>query len=404
MAIFKYRAMDSDGFISNGEFEAIDRADLESYLNGKGLYLLDIKKDQKFNLTLKSQKITMKDIIIFSRQFSIMITAGITVDESIRNISTYTTNKELTTILKSISDDINKGIPVSESMKKHDKAFKYFFVSMMKVGEFSGEMDQVLKNTADFYEKEGKLAAKIKGAMFYPIVLVVATIGIVAYLMVSVVPMFQDLFGQQRLKLPLITQILVNISDFMKAYGIFILLGMAIGLYLLIRYIRTEKGKKRFDAFVLKIPIVKDVVVKVTTARFARSMDILLNSGITIIQSFDIIDSLMSNKSIVERFDICKEGIRLGYSYSSSLNKMEFFPPILINMVAVGEKTGSLSEVFAKTSDFFDQEADQEIDHMITMIEPIMLVVIGSLICLIFLAMMLPMFDLMNNVTATSNV
>lgn len=402
MAIFKYKAMDGEGFISNGEIDVLDKKELQSHLNNKGLYLLECSKNSSIKNSLTARKTSMKDIIIFSRQFSIMITAGITVDEAIRNIATYTTNRELTGILTNVSDDISKGTPLSESLSKYDKVFKYFFVSMMKVGEFSGEMDEVLKSTADFYEKEGRLSAKIRGAMFYPIILVVATIGIIAYLMVSVVPMFQGLFSQQSIKLPMITQILVDISNFCKSYGILILLAMALGVFLLIQYIRTEKGKRRFDAFVLKVPIVKGVVVKVTTARFARSMDILLNSGITIIQSFDIIDSLMSNKLIVERFDICKEGIRLGYSYSSSLNKMEFFPPILINMVAVGEKTGALSEVFAKTSEFFDDEADQEIDHMIAMIEPIMLVVIGSIICLIFLSMMLPMFDLMNTVTATS--
>lgn len=400
MAIFKYKAMDGEGFISNGEIDVLDKKELQSHLNNKGLYLLECSKNSSIKNSLTARKTSMKDIIIFSRQFSIMITAGITVDEAIRNISTYTTNRELTGILTNVSDDISKGTPLSDSLSKYDKVFKYFFVSMMKVGEFSGEMDEVLKSTADFYEKEGRLAAKIRGAMFYPIILVIATIGIIAYLMVSVVPMFQDLFSQQSIKLPMITQVLVDISNFCKSYGILILLAMALGVFLLIQYIRTEKGKRRFDAFVLKVPIVKGVVVKVTTARFARSMDILLNSGITIIQSFDIIDSLMSNKLIVERFDICKEGIRLGYSYSSSLNKMEFFPPILINMVAVGEKTGALSEVFAKTSEFFDDEADQEIDHMIAMIEPIMLVVIGSIICLIFLSMMLPMFDLMNTVTA----
>lgn len=402
MAIFKYKAMDGEGFISNGEIDVLDKKELQSHLNNKGLYLLECSKNSSIKNSLTARKTSMKDIIIFSRQFSIMITAGITVDEAIRNISTYTTNRELTGILTNVSDDISKGTPLSDSLSKYDKVFKYFFVSMMKVGEFSGEMDEVLKSTADFYEKEGRLAAKIRGAMFYPIILVIATIGIIAYLMVSVVPMFQNLFSQQSIKLPMITQILVDISNFCKSYGILILLAMALGVFLLIQYIRTDKGKRKFDAFVLKIPIVKGVIVKVTTARFARSMDILLNSGITIIQSFEIIDSLMSNKLIVERFDICKEGIRLGYSYSSSLNKMEFFPPILINMVAVGEKTGALSEVFSKTSEFFDDEADQEIDHMIAMIEPIMLVVIGAIICVIFLSMMLPMFDLMNTVTATS--
>lgn len=396
MAIYQYKAMDDQGFQSNGEIEVLDKSELETYLNTRGLYLVSCsKKHSEFRIT---NSVSMKDIIIFSRQFSIMISAGIPLDESVKTISSFTRNKILAEALKDIESDLGKGTPMSESMGKYNKIFKYFFVSMMKVGEFSGEIEHVLKRTADFYEKEGKLLSKIRGALVYPIILVCAIIFIIWFLMTTIVPTFQNIFQNQGLKLPAITQGLISVSEFFKNYGLIIALILIIGIFLLVKYYQTDSGRRKFDALVLKIPVVNDLVVKTSTARFARSMDILLNSGVTITQSFDVIDSLMSNRIVLDKFSVCKEGVQMGYSYSGSLEKMEFFPEILINMVAVGEKTGSLSEVFDKTSDFFDDEANESIDRMIALLEPIMLIITGAVVCVIFLALMLPMFDLMNSV------
>lgn len=397
MAFFKYKAVDGNGIRSDGEVEVPNKKELEVYLNSRGLYLESFTRDRN-ELVLFEKKVKLKDIIVFSRQFAIMIHAGIPIGEAIKTISSFTTSVPLSTALKGIENDLSMGIPMSESMKKYDTIFKFFFISMMQVGEFSGELDEVLRKTADYYEDEGRLMKKIRSALIYPVILVVLIVALIAFVMTNLVPMYEGMFSSMRIKLPGITEFLISTSHFFQSYGIIILVSILILLFLIFRFYKTEPGKYRIDGLIINLPVIKEVYKKSTTARFARSMNILLNSGITIVQSFEILESLMANKVVQERFLICKDSVNLGYSYHLSLQKMDFFPDILINMVAVGEKTGSLGEVFDKTSVFFQEEADAAIDHMVFLIEPIMMCTMAVIILIIFLAVMLPMFDILNNV------
>ncbi|MEG2270431.1 MAG: type II secretion system F family protein [Erysipelotrichaceae bacterium] len=398
MPVYQYKAMDEFGVKTKGAEDVIDEQELITLLNSKKLYLISCSKQLFPQTSIRRQKVKLKDIIIFSRQFSVMIQAGITINESIKMIAGYTTNPELARILNEIDVDMARGIPLSESMAKYPTVFKSFFISMIHVGEFSGEFDMVLRRTADFYEKEGKLRKKIQAALMYPCILVAMTIAIIVYLLSGIVPTFAGLFRDMGIKLPPITSFLITVSDFFKNYGIFLALGIVFVIILIVKYFKTEKGKYQFDKGIMGLPVIGNVVSMTTTSRFTRSMNILLQSGITLIQSFEITDSLMSNVYILERIQTCRDRVRLGYSYAESLNEMRVFPAIMINMVRVGEKTGSLPDVFAKTSDFFDDEADAAIEKMISLLEPIILVVIAVVICLIFLSLMLPMFDLLDNV------
>lgn len=398
MPIYNYKAIDDQGFISEGEIEVIDKAGLELYLNARSLYLVSCSKNKKFTMSLKSKKVNINEIIIFSRQFSVMVSAGIGVDEAIRTIAAYTTNQRLSDSLQMIGDDLSSGIPMSESMAQYNKIFKYFFISMMRIGEFSGELDKVLLQTADFYEAEGKLRKRVIGALLYPIILVILIIGVVYFLMTKIIPTFEEMFKTMQVDLPLLTKALIDTSTFLKVYGIFIIIGIGFVCYGISHWYKTENGKYKIDNLIINLPVIGSVYIKTTTSRFSRSMDILLKSGVTIMQSFEIVDSLISNAVIRKRFELCKESVALGYSYSASLEKMNFFPPIMINMVAVGERTGSLSEVFDKTSSFFEDEANAAIDKAIALVEPIVLLVAGGVILAIFLAIMLPMFDLINSV------
>lgn len=398
MPIFHYKAIDGNGIRSDGEVEVPNKKELEVYLNNRGLYLESFERDHS-QLPFMNKKVKLKDIIIFSRQFAIMISAGIPIGDAMKTISTFTTNRQFTSTLKEIEGDLSIGIPMSESMAKHDDTFKFFFISMMRVGEFSGELDTVLKKVADYYEDEGRLLKKLRSALAYPIVLVLMLIGLVGFLMVKLVPMYEQMFANMNIKLPTITQGLINVSHFFQSFYLIILAVIILTGFLLYRYYKTESGRYNMDKLILQLPIVGEVYQKTTTARFARSMNILLNSGITIVQSFEILDHLIANKVLQERFLQCKDSVNLGYSYYASLDKMNFFPPILVNMVAVGEKTGSLGEVFDKTSLFFQDEADTSIDRAIALIEPIMMILVAIVILVVFLAVMLPMFDILNNTT-----
>lgn len=398
MPIFHYKAIDGNGIRSDGEVEVPNKKELEVYLNNRGLYLESFERDHS-QLPFMNKKVKLKDIIIFSRQFAIMISAGIPIGDAMKTISTFTTNRQFTSTLKEIEGDLSIGIPMSESMAKHDDIFKFFFISMMRVGEFSGELDTVLKKVADYYEDEGRLLKKLRSALAYPIVLVLMLIGLVGFLMVKLVPMYEQMFANMNIKLPTITQGLIDVSHFFQSFYLIILAVIILTGFLLYRYYKTESGRYNMDKLILQLPIVGEVYQKTTTARFARSMNILLNSGITIVQSFEILDHLIANKVLQERFLQCKDSVNLGYSYYASLDKMNFFPPILVNMVAVGEKTGSLGEVFDKTSLFFQDEADTSIDRAIALIEPIMMILVAIVILVVFLAVMLPMFDILNNTT-----
>lgn len=398
MPIFHYKAIDGNGIRSDGEVEVPNKKELEVYLNNRGLYLESFERDHS-QLPFMNKKVKLKDIIIFSRQFAIMISAGIPIGDAMKTISTFTTNRQFTSTLKEIEGDLSIGIPMSESMAKHDDTFKFFFISMMRVGEFSGELDTVLKKVADYYEDEGRLLKKLRSALAYPIVLVLMLIGLVGFLMVKLVPMYEQMFANMNIKLPTITQGLIDVSHFFQSFYLIILAVIILTGFLLYRYYKTESGRYNMDKLILQLPIVGEVYQKTTTARFARSMNILLNSGITIVQSFEILDHLIANKVLQERFLQCKDSVNLGYSYYASLDKMNFFPPILVNMVAVGEKTGSLGEVFDKTSLFFQDEADTSIDRAIALIEPIMMILVAIVILVVFLAVMLPMFDILNNTT-----
>lgn len=396
MPLFEYRAIDGNGNRTTGEIEVPNKRELEVYLNSRGLYLESFSRSS--GSIFSQKKVTLRDLIVFSRQFAIMIHAGIPLGEAIKTIASFTNNRRLSQVLKEIEGDLSMGVAMSESMKKYEDVFKYFFVSMMQIGEFSGELDQVLKKTADYYEEEGRLYKKIRSALIYPIVLIVLIIALFWFIMTNLVPMYESMFSNMRIDLPLITKLLINISHFFQSYGMILLIMLVISIFLLYQYYRTEQGRYVIDDIIIKLPMIKVVYCKSATAKFARSMNILLNSGITIVQSFEILESLMSNKVIQKRFTVCRDSVNLGYSYHTSLRKMDFFPDILINMVAVGEKTGSLGEVFDKTSTFFQEEADAAIDRMVAMIEPIMMVVMAIIILLTFLAVMLPMFDIMNNV------
>lgn len=398
MPLFQYHAVDGNGVSVEGEVEVPNKKELEVYLNARGLYLNSYRRNRANNI-LFAKKVKLRDIIIFSRQFSIMIHAGISLKEALYTISSFTVNKTLAGTLREIENDLSVGVPMSESMKKHQNIFKFFFISMMQIGEFSGELDTVLVKTADYYEDEGRLMKKIRSALIYPSVLVVLIIILIWFIMVRLVPTYEQMFSSMRIELPAITQILISTSHFFQTYGIILIGILSLACFLLYRYYKTDSGRYKIDNLIIHVPMINVVYQKSTTARFARSMNILLNSGITIVQSFDILDSLIQNKVIQERLHICKDGVNLGYSYHVSLQKMEFFPDILINMVAVGEKTGSLGEIFDKTSTFFQEEADAAIDRLVFLIEPIMMVIMAIIILITFLAVMLPMFDILNNVS-----
>lgn len=394
MALYTYVAMDISGNRISGEMDAYNKEDLTELLNRKGYVLLTQRK--KVSLAEQfSKKINSKDIIILSRQLSVMVSAGISIQEAIHLLADGTEKKVIKDNLLNIYDDLKAGYPLSEAMRRRD-IFDEFMIGMVKVGEFSGAFDDVMKRVADFYEKDGKIRSSVKSALIYPILLCVMAIAVVIYLLVKIIPTFEGMFSSQGAELPALTRAVTAASDFLVENWILLLSGVVVLVVLAVMYVRSPKGRYKTHGFLLKLPVVGKLIIKLSTSRFARCMDILMKSGVTLVQSFELMDSMLSNLVIREKFHLCKEGVMAGYSYASSLKRVGYFPAMLISMVIVGETTGSLAEVFDKTSDFFDDEATAAIKMMITMIEPIILIFIGLAVTIIILSIMLPMVDMLS--------
>jgi type IV pilus assembly protein PilC len=270
---------------------------------------------------------------------------------------------------------------------------------MIRVGEASGTLDDIMDQMANYYESEDKINRKVKSAMTYPMILGIMTVGVVILLMVMVLPMFSGVLSEMGGEMPGITKVLMAISSFMTANILYIAFGIVFIVVGLTAYGRSDAGRLRFDALRLKIPVFKNITIKVITSRFARSMGILLKSGLNIINAMDIMSTLIGNRVVEARFNQSSEEVQQGRGISDSLEKLEIFPPLLIHMVAVGERTGELDQMLLRTSGFFDDEVESAIQKMTTMIEPAMIVVLAGVIGVILLSIFLPMLSIMNNVT-----
>lgn len=398
MPIYNYSAIDSEGTPVSGELTASNEQELKLLLNKKGFILL--RQNRKTSLLSEwgPARITNRDIIIFSRQLSVMISAGISIHEAIQLLADSSEKAIMRKTLRNIHDDLRAGYPLSDSMK-HTDVFDEFMIGMVKVGEISGAFDDIMKRVADFYEKDGAMRRSVKSALMYPCILTFVTVTVIIYMMVGLIPQFEGIFMQLDAgELPVITRLVSNISNYFITHIVEIIAVLVAIIGATIYFLKTEYGKFKRDALALKIPVVKTVTMKMATSRFARCMDILTKSGVTIAQSFDLVNSMISNRVIRQEFKKCKEATIAGHSYAASLAKVAYFPKMLISMVMVGEKSGSLSEVFDKTSVFFDDEATEALKKMIQLIEPIMLVLLGGVVLIIILSIMLPMISMMNAV------
>lgn len=393
---YQYKARTASGQTVEDIISAVDPEDLLAKVNSSGRILVSYRPAEGVLNKLMRPRIAKRDIIIFSRQFSVMISAGISIQESVHLLADSATKKQMKQVLEEIYDDLRMGSSLAQSMRKHKEVFDDFYIGMVEVGEFSGSFDETMRRVADFYENDGKFQKILRGALTYPLILIVLAIIVTLFLMTVVVPTFSDMIVQNGQEVPMLTQIVTNISQFLINNMTWILGGTAVIITAAAKYARTDAGKRQIDSAMLKIPLIASIVSKLTASRFARCMDILTKSGITIMQSFELVDSMISNTVIKGKFSIARDGVMTGLSYAKSLERMDVFPKILISMVSVGEKTGALPAIFDKTADFFDEEAQEAMQTMVKLIEPLILLFIAANIVIIILSVMLPMIGMMN--------
>ncbi len=398
MPKFVYIAKNDRGRTTKGILEVPKQEDVVAILKGRNYYPIKIKPHRAMvELDFsKYKRIKVKDLAIFCRQFATTLRSGIPVVDSLEILHRQTENKKFAEIIAEVYEVIQKGHPLSEAMAAHPKVFPMILIHMVESGEISGTLDTVMERMAIHFEKENRINQKLKSAMTYPIVVSIVAILVVMFLLTFVMPTFVGMFDSMGGELPFVTRLLMGISSALKRFWYLFLVMFIILGYMYDRYRRTPEGKYRIDKFKLRIPIFGKVQKKVLVSRFTRTMSSLLNSGIDLLQALEVVQRVMDNSYINERMELVEEGARKGLGLAEPIMNAGIFPPMVYQMIKVGEDTGSLDFVLEKTSDFYDEEVETAISQMTTMIEPLIIVLLGGVVGFIVAAMILPMFDLYN--------
>ncbi len=396
MPAFTYTARASNGDLKTATIEAPSREDVVAQLRRQRLSVVKVDEDAKPKRPRGSIK--MRDIVIFTRQFSTMINAGLPLVQALDILAKQTENKVLSDVTRAVVFDVESGHTVADALAKHPQAFSELYVNMVAAGEAGGILDTILMRLATFMEKNDALVRKVKGAMIYPgVIMSVAGIAIMV-LLIFVIPVFEDMFASVGLPLPLPTRVVIGMSRFLKGY--WWLLGAIIGGlgFLLKRYYASSSGKLVIDRIMLYFPVLGDVLRKSAVSRFTRTLGTLISSGVSILDGLEITAKTAGNRVIQDAIMQSRASIAGGDTIAAPLQKSAVFPAMVISMIAVGEQTGGLDEMLTKIADFYDEEVDAAVGGLLSLLEPIMIVFLGVVVGGMVVAMYLPIFDMINAV------
>ena len=420
---FIYKAQTKDGKTISGTFEGPDKQSLVAALtkqNAKPI-LIRLASESETLKSAKKGKVKLRDLVIFTRQLSTMVSAGVPLPRSLQTLEDQAENKYFKSVIANINKDVESGVSLGDAFGKYPSVFSEIYVNMVKAGEAGGILDSILKRLASQIEKDATIRKKIKGAMTYPVVILVITILAFFGLMIFVIPkigkILKDLGGEDA-KLPVYTQALLNISSFSISNSIidhiplinmiplinripnilFILLAGFIAMTYLLKYIKTPRGKLQFHTLLLKTPVLNVIITKIAVARFARTFAALTSAGVTVLDALEVTGGAIGNKVIENELKAAANDVRNGKPLSEPIAASKHFPPIVAQMLAVGEETGQMDTILVKVADFYDEEVDTVIDSLSSIIEPVMIVVMGALVGLIAASVMGPITSLSQNV------
>ena len=396
MASFTYTARTAQGELKTATIEAQNRDDVVAQLRRQRMNV--VKIDEQAAPKKKGGKIAGRDIVIFTRQFSTMINAGLPLVQALDILAKQSENPTLKEITKAVVFDVESGNTVADAFRKHPKAFDDLYVNMVAAGEAGGILDTILMRLAVFKEKNDALVRKVKGAMIYPgVIMGVAAVAILV-LLIFVIPTFASMFASVGMPLPLPTRIVIGMSGFLQKYW-YIMAGILIGaVYMLKQYYKTSGGELNIDRMMLKAPVLGDVLRKSAVSRFTRTLGTLIGSGVSILDGLEITAKTAGNRVIQDAIMESRASIAGGETISAPLAKSQVFPPMVISMIAVGEQTGGLDEMLSKIADFYDEEVDAAVSGLLALLEPIMIVFLGVVVGGMVVAMYLPIFDMVNAV------
>lgn len=391
MPTYSWQGKNRAGRVIKGKIEAknID----EVYKQLAQQLITPIKVEESKEKT-KKVKVPTKDIVVFTRQFSTMIDAGLPLVQSLDILASQQPIKAFKEVLLTVKNDVEQGTTLADALKKHPKVFDELYVGLVAAGEMGGMLDTILNRLATYMEKSEKLKKRVKGALTYPIAVIGIAVIVVAVILIWVIPVFQKMFADFGGELPAPTQFVINLSHGLKKYGIFIVIALFIISSAIKKYYSTPKGRRNIDAFLLKAPVFSDIIRKSSVARFTRTLGTMIQSGVQILDAMDIVAKTAGNKIIEEAILTAKASISQGKTIAEPIGESGVFPPMVVQMISVGEATGAMDTMLNKIADFYEEEVDAAVDALTALLEPMLMVGLGSILGGLIISMYLPIFKL----------
>jgi len=398
---YAYRVRDRQGKLLGGTLEADNEQAVVAKLRQLGYAPVSIEAEKSAGMKTElrlpgSGRVKLKDLAVFSRQFATMINSGLSLLRALTILGEQTTNKRLAQIVTLVRAEVEKGTSLSAAMAKHPKAFNRLYVSMVRAGEVGGFLDQVLVKVAETFEKEVALRGKIKSAMTYPVVVFAMVLMIVSAMLLFIVPTFESLYESLGGTLPLPTRVLMGASNALRRFFFLVIIAVGLLVFGLRRWKATTRGRYALDKFKLKVKVFGPLFHKSALSRFSRTLSTLIRSGVPILQALEIVGETVNNAVISRAVRDVQDAVREGESLATPLSKHATFPPMVVQMMAVGEETGALEVMLAKVADFYDQEVEAAVASLTSLIEPILIAVMGAAVGGMVVALYMPLFNIIN--------
>ena len=399
MPVFNYTARTLTGELQSGSIDLPSHDDVVAHLRKNRMIVVKVQqapKDIKFDMFAKG--ITTRDIVIFTRQFATMINSGLPLVQALDILAEQSENKALKDVTRAVVYDVESGHTLADALRKHPKAFTELYVNMVAAGEAGGILDTILLRLATFMEKNDALVRKVKGAMVYPAVIFTVAGMAIVILLIFVIPVFQEMFAGIGQQLPLPTRIVIGASNVLKGFWWALGGGIGLAFFSIKKYYATPNGKLNLDRLMLNVPVLGDLIRKSAVSRFTRTLGTLIASGVSILDGLEITAKTAGNRVIHDAVMESRASIAGGETIAAPLQKSKVFPPMVISMIAVGEQTGGLDEMLTKIADFYDEEVDAAVETLLSLMEPVMIVVLGVVVGGMIVAMYLPIFNMVGAV------
>jgi len=395
---FSYKARTKDGELQIGNVEAASKESATAILLSHGLFILSLEpvvESNFFNRIAEFfKRVKTSDLMIFTRQFSTLLSSQVPLSDSLANLYRQTTKPVLKETIYEVATDIDAGFSLSQALSRHPGVFSEFYINMVKSAEVTGRLSEVLGFLADYLEKQTVLISKIKNALTYPILIIILFIVVVAIMMTMVFPQILPILQESHVSLPLTTEILLGVSNFMLNWWWTVVIVLGVVVLILVDYFQTDEGKVVKDVIILKMPVLGKMFQKLYISRFAESARVLIKGGLTIPQAVEISSRVIGNSIYQELLYNAAEGIRKGKLLSQVIAAMPEFPPLVSQLVSVGEQTGRMEELLGKINDFYSREVENTVENLVSLIQPILMVVIGVIIAFLFASILLPIYSM----------